>query len=131
MSFTLDMQNFISKTERDADKVFRGTALGMFSRIVTRTPVKTGRLRANWIPSINKQSNRTTKRTDKSGGLTITAINAVTGKGGVGDTLFLSNNLPYAQSIEDGSSKQAPAGMVKITVTELQREVDKQARKLR
>lgn len=33
-----------------------------------------------------------------------------------GQTIFLTNNLPYAKKLEYGHSKQAPAGIVRLTV---------------
>jgi hypothetical protein len=36
---------------------------------------------------------------------------------------YIQNNLPYAQRLEDGWSKQAPAGMVALSLAELQAEI--------
>jgi hypothetical protein len=35
-----------------------------------------------------------------------------------GDTIYLTNNLPYIRRLEEGYSQQAPAGMVALTVQE-------------
>lgn len=91
MSFSGDISKFINKTEAKAERVFRATGLEMFGRIVKRTPVDTGRLRNNWQITPNAK---------------------------IGQKLFITNNLPYAKRIEDGYSKQAPAGMVKVTIAE-------------
>ena len=45
-----------------------------------------------------------------------------------GATIYLVNNLPYAVRLEYGWSKQAPAGMVRITAAEFQSIVDDAAR---
>ena len=37
-----------------------------------------------------------------------------------GDVIYLTNNLPYAVPLEEGYSKQAPAGMVALTVQDFQ-----------
>lgn len=37
---------------------------------------------------------------------------------GLGDVLYLVNNLPYAQRLEYGWSSQAPAGVVRLTAME-------------
>jgi len=34
--------------------------------------------------------------------------------------IYLTNNLPYAQRLEEGYSQQAPAGMVALTIQEFQ-----------
>jgi hypothetical protein len=45
-----------------------------------------------------------------------------------GDIVFLVNNLPYGPRLERGWSKQAPSGMVGITVAEFQKAVSKAAK---
>lgn len=130
MSFSSVIRRFSKRTNRDIDKVFRGTALGLFSAIITRTPVDSGRLRANWIASSGKPIYKRFKRTDKSGAVAISSAAAIVMRTGADSSLYLANSLPYASEIENGSSKQAPAGMVKVTVAEFQREVKKQVRKL-
>jgi len=128
MSFDQDIKNFNEKATRAATNIFRGTALGLFANIVKRTPVDTGRLRANWQSEINSPPTGTAKDTDKGGGKTIKDAKNKTFKAKLGDSIFLVNNLPYAKVIEDGSSTQAPAGMVKVTVAEFQAIVNKNAK---
>lgn len=38
---------------------------------------------------------------------------------GQGQTLYIANGLPYIERLEQGSSTQAPRGMVMITIAEL------------
>jgi hypothetical protein len=111
MSFSDDIKKFNEKTKKKVTKIFRGTALSLFGKIVVRTPVDTGRLRGNWQVQLNSAPTGTldtTKVQDPS--------EAKRAK--LGDAIFIINNLPYAEVIEDGSSKQAPQGMVKVTVAE-------------
>ena len=130
MSFSGDIRRFNEKVEKAASAVFRGTALNLFAKVVKRTPVKTGRLRANWMSQINSAPSTTTEATDKSGRTAIQSANSTTARAKLGDSIFLANNLPYAQAIEDGHSNQAPAGMVKVTVAEFKQAVAEQARKV-
>lgn len=37
----------------------------------------------------------------------------------LGDTIFISNTVPYIERLEDGHSRQAPHGMLALTVEEL------------
>lgn len=118
MSFKLDLKNFNKKTTRITEQVFRGTVIGLFNKVVLRTPVKTGRLKKSWRPTINSPSKSSKKASPD-------AIVTTVSKAKLGDSVYLVNNLPYAQKIEAGSpnagsSKQAPAGMVKVTVAEYQ-----------
>lgn len=92
-----------------------------------------GRFRANWIISIGKPASRTLDEAviDPSGGNTIGAgIEALTGYK-AGPPVYITNSLPYAQRLEFGHSKQAPQGMVRLTVAELQSVVDDQVTRIR
>ena len=114
MSFKLDLKKFNKKTTHITEEVFKGTVIGLFNKVVSRTPVKTGRLRKSWQPTINSPSVSLKKA---NGDAIITKVSQAK----LGDSIFLVNNLPYAQKIESGSSKQAPAGMVRVTVAEYQK----------
>jgi nitroimidazol reductase NimA-like FMN-containing flavoprotein (pyridoxamine 5'-phosphate oxidase superfamily) len=46
----------------------------------------------------------------------------------IGQTAYLVNNLPYAVPLEYGHSKQAPGGMVRITLARFQQVVDEAIR---
>ena len=93
--------------------------ISLTTDIIYDTPVDTGRLRNNWIPSINQGSNfsmlgfDTSKRRSKERPTlqeTITKVNTLQ----LGDTFYFTNNLQYAKRIEfDGWSAKAPQGMVR------------------
>ena len=121
MAFNDDIKRFNDKVEKAATKIFRGTALSLFGKVILRTPVDTGRLRGNWFATIRKPSDQIDGSAEGYEGVTLRAK--------LGDSLFLVNNLPYAKVIEDGSSEQAPQGMIKVTVIEYQNVVRENARK--
>lgn len=129
MSFQSDIKKFTDKAEISAEKVFRGSALTIFRAVILRTPVDTGRLRANWQCSLNIPSGGEIDGTDKTGSGAISAAASKTNDAKLSDSIYLVNNLPYAQAIEDGhSQEQAPAGMVKTTISEWNRVVAEKAR---
>ena len=84
--------------------------ISLTTDIIYDTPVDTGRLRNNWIPSINQGSNfsmlgtDTSKRRSKERPTlqeTISKVNTLK----LGDTFYFTNNLLYAKRIEfDGLS---------------------------
>ncbi len=98
--------------------VARQTAIQLQSSMVEKSPVDTGRFRGNWNCGIGAVDVGTTDSVDPSGGVvmgrTVTALN----KWKLGDTIFLTNSLPYARPLEYGHSKQAPQGMVRLTIVE-------------
>ena len=102
------------------EKIVRGTLLGLTSRIIKRSPVDTGRFRNNWNASINSMNQTTTETVDRSGASAINKARATINTLEMGSTFYLSNNLPYAQRLEYGWSDQAPRGMLRISVAELQ-----------
>ena len=124
MSFSSDIKKFNDKFEKKATRVFRGSALEIFKAVILRTSVDTGRLRANWFSSINTSQSRTVEENDKSGGKAIGYARQTTSVAKLGDSIYLVNNLPYAELIENGRSDQSPAGMVGITVLEWRAKVD-------
>lgn len=92
----------------------RVIAMAMLNEIVLRSPVDTGRFRGNNVVSIGSPVYAESQAMDKSGGGTIAAgLSAMTGLEPF-TQVFIQNNLPYAKKLEDGHSKQAPAGIFAI-----------------
>lgn len=123
-TFALDLERFAAKAEGNAEKVVRKIGIDLFSRTVERTPVDTGRARANWNVSIGTANLATSEATDKGGEATKARIRNTLHDWKQGD-IYLMNSLPYIRRLEyDGWSGQAPQGMVRITVAEFQTFVD-------
>lgn len=119
--FSLSLAKFAEKTGAKIDLVARKVAIEMLTRIVMRSPVDTGRFRANWTVSIGtRRYGFTTEDVDPSGRNTILeGVKVLTGYK-AGPIIFLTNGLPYGRRLEDGWSQQAPSGFVAITVVEFQ-----------
>jgi hypothetical protein len=117
-SFEDDLNKFQRKTVNKMDQVVRKVALELFTRIIYKTPVDTGRARSNWQVSIGTPASGTVEIDDKSGNATVSQATAKSAGFKAGDTIYLANNLPYIRRLEEGYSRQAPAGMVTLTVQE-------------
>lgn len=104
----------IDKLEQWGEKIVRGTLLSLSSAVVKDTPVVSGRLKSNWIPSIN--SPKLTEAGITSEAAVISEISAVVSNLKLGNTFYLTNNLPYAVRIEYGYSKKFPEGMLRRNV---------------
>lgn len=111
--FKRDFAKLLAKVGAKAELVVRKTALELQSSMVRMSPVDTGRFKSNW------QAGTGTANTDTSAaagsdakGRTATVLQGWK----PGQTIFLTNSLPYARRLEFGWSKQAPAGMVRLTV---------------
>jgi hypothetical protein len=77
-----------------------------------------GRFRGAWMVSIGTPDNTVGTVLDAEGRLTLEAHKAIIAGAKAGDVIHFRNNMPYAQRLEKGWSKQAPFGMVALTVVE-------------
>lgn len=141
-TFALQLEAFVKKAGENAGAVVRKASLDVSRSVVMMTPVGNptlwkskppagyvgGRLRANWNASIGGPDLRTTTAVDATGTATIDRMGAVLAQADGQQDIYIMNSLPYAPVIEyEGHSKQAPAGMVRITVAQWQGFVDRAA----
>jgi hypothetical protein len=128
--FTIDVSRWVDKAKGNLDQITRQVLFEVASRVVYRSPVDTGRFRANWQYSVGEVTVQQSALNAASlgGSEPLSRIAAAIPKEAWGKRHRLSNNLPYARRLEYGWSKQAPAGMVRITVAEFQGIVHDEAR---
>lgn len=113
--FKADFARILESVGERAVLVARKTAIQIANELIERSPVDTGRFRANWMTGYGSVNLTITTDTDKSGGATSGRI-AQELAGWDGESVTISNSLPYAQRLEDGWSQQAAQGMVGLTV---------------
>lgn len=91
--------------------------------LVNGSPVDTGRFKANWQVTANTVPLYALNRYDKDGSKTIAegkrAVYAMMRGGGAVRSIHFSNMLIYANALEYGHSRQAPAGVVGIVAARL------------
>lgn len=144
-SFALDVARFAEKAKAAPGIVQRKVGIELLRNVVLATPVGNpslwkgpapkgyvgGRLRANWNASLGVPDLSTGAPPDKTG---LGAIARGTAKLAASDgerDIYLMNSMPYVREIEyTGHSTQAPAGMVRITVTNYQQFIDNAVRGL-
>lgn len=131
MSFALQLNKFAEFAGDRCDLVVQKTVLSVFSNVLLKSPVDTGRFRANWNVSASTPDNSTSVSTDKQGLATVSKAAIKINSYKAGPTIYITNALPYAQRLEYGWSKQAPSGMVRITLTEFRDYVKDAIRGLR
>ena len=140
MSFAVDVKKWAEKAGLDVVEAKRAAALQIFSAVVVATPVGNpsqwerpqsapqgyagGRLRGNWQTSLNAPTMTETGRVDATGKQAISEVEYTVSLVAGDETIYMTNNLPYARRIEFGAhSKQAPSGMVRVTVLAWQQAV--------
>ena len=125
--WSMDLSKYAEKKKVEIKEVRKSYAFALYSSIVKKTPVDTGRARANWNVSVGSPDTSTTENT------TTTPMSKSKMPDPKGDeSIFISNNLPYITTLEyggfpnppkkdggktvNGFSKQAPNGMVGVTL---------------
>jgi len=116
--FAADLSKFADKVELDLGQLRRRVTLGLKEKIERRTPVDTGRLRGSWAVSDGSPSGFTPPE----------------GSGGIGPVeatfsdpyqiSYVTSNLPYVLAVEYGHSQQAPQGMVRVSLAEMETELE-------
>ena len=97
----------------------RGLARDVLEGVVLRTPVRSGRARANWRVGLARPPEGVLVAADSDGRTAIARGAAVIARARPFGTIWIANNLPYIGVLEHGSSKQAPRGMVAATLASL------------
>ena len=126
MSFALDLSRLVEKAKGQTEVVVKRVAIEAFKGCVSKSPVDTGRFRANWIVSFGSINTTvtdkldTTKVGDKTGPTCDSLEYAVDGAKLDGKSIWLTNSLPYSIRLENGhSQKQSPQGMVRLSLIEI------------
>jgi hypothetical protein len=86
-----------------------------------------GRFRGNWQVTFDRPAVGAIDRVDKAGTATLAAGREVLAHYDSGEygSIWFTNNVPYAQRLEYGWSKQAPAGIVRVVAAEINSKVKK------
>lgn len=117
MSFSEDIAKWADKAKLGYDEVATASMLAISTSIITMTPVDTGRARGNWLPNKGTPKDGTTNNTKVDFDKVEQTI-----KESIGDVFYLTNNLPYIKALEfEGHSDQAPAGMVRVSIENFQK----------
>lgn len=106
-----DPSIFAGMVKEDVGRKLRIVSMALLTEIVNRSPVDTGRFRANNQVSIGSPDYSQLTEVDVSGAKTIQQGSAVIARGKPYSVIYIQNNLPYAESLENGHSNQAPTGI--------------------
>lgn len=121
-TFRRDFAKLLKAAGDKADLVVRKTALELQTGMVEMSPVDTGRFKGNWQCGVNSINPHVGDKEDKTplgsfGPDDSVLRSEILLKAWIlGQTIYLTNSIPYAQALERGHSKQAPSGCVRLTV---------------
>jgi len=118
--FSADIKGFAEKLNIAKAKVVQKVSLDLWRAITKRTPVATGRARANWNLSVGSPSTAVFFE-DAKGANSVPEpaapdVSEITGE----ESVFIVNNLAYIEALENGHSAKAPNGMVKVSMQEVE-----------
>jgi len=134
MGFAEDLAAIANKIDARAHLVVRKIVIDVGTSLVMKSPVGDptywimepppgyvgGRYRGNWQFGFGAADTKITDNVDKSGGVSIGRITSETPNKPAGGVFYITNSLPYGPRLETGWSRQAPHGMVRLTITEFQ-----------
>ncbi|HCQ4576632.1 TPA: HK97 gp10 family phage protein [Escherichia albertii] len=110
-AWDLEPSIFVGMIEEDVGLKIRYIAIQILTAIDIAAPVDTGRFRNNNLVSLQHPDFSISDNVDPNGTIALQCGIGVISKAANYGIIYIQNNLPYAESIEDGHSQQAPTGV--------------------
>lgn len=144
--FSISIGKWAGETIQRTENVGKQAAIALFRGVILDTPVQEiggGRLRANWLATADSPSSAQLAGVDPEGSQTVEKMTTVVLAQKMDFTVYLANNLPYAQVAEYGEwkdkngnpangphtiggySTQAPTGMVRRNMARINTNLNK------
>jgi len=123
------INSFIIAMDKEYDEKVEGGVLGLKKKIASRVlsgfiskmPVLSGRAKANVIVSLGKRDETWGDTFDKVGTATLAqGLAVIASDRDPFRILYVQDNVPYIEALEDGHSDKAPLGIAAVTVSEVQ-----------
>jgi hypothetical protein len=102
------------------EKLLRSTVLETDGLVKSKSPVDTGRFRLGWQVGENAAGSTPPPPGNYPNVSPMRAYNYQAGREKLGNIYSVHNNLPYAEPLANGSSKQANAGWVQGIAKDVQ-----------
>jgi len=125
MSFSTQVSLFVERTKEGKKKTRDKVLLKLFGAIIKDTPVDKGRLIGNWNTNVGSPDLSTSEAEgpEISEAKAKVWVNAAK----LRDEIYFTNNLPYAEAIENGHGGRSPGVMVQKNVLRFKRLMSKEA----
>lgn len=142
MADFLDTINrWVEETETRVDDILQTIVIKVGESVVRLSPVDTGRFRGNWQLTIDSLAGSSLLRYDQDGQSTINEIASKANSFTAGQVAYIQNHVLYGDDLEwgnyngptakvtdEGFSRQAPSGMVRVTEAEFMNIVNEAVR---
>lgn len=132
IEFTADLKALSEALNVTVATCLRRTALQVHTGVVLKTPVDTGRARGSWGISVGQPGDYVLPEGNYGGAEAVEVARqqqrnlAQVTEENPYQVVWVYNNLPYIEALENGHSQQAPNGMVVLTLAEVEAEIDAQ-----
>lgn len=126
-TFNRQLDRFLKDAGIEFVQFQKKVSFEIFAGVVKKTPVRTGWAQNNWNIAVGRVDLTVTPEplgAASSGGFDALRKMEDVDIDRIGETVYISNNLPYIVYLEEGSSDRAPNGMVRVTVAEVQTQVN-------
>jgi hypothetical protein len=127
MSFEREL-SILAEVEDEITNAGRKLGINIDRRVVMETPRDTGSAKASWLVSVNQPDNTIVDKDGEDVGTAeLQAIQAGAAKAKLftsGDTLYIQNNQPYIDRLNEGWSAQAGSGYIDAIINEEVRRAD-------
>lgn len=124
------LNEWIESVEVKMDDIFQTIVIKVGEKVVRISPVDTGLFRGNWQLTVDEETSGVLAREDQTGDSTVAAIASKANKLTAGQVAYILNHVEYgydleygtyngptAKVTEEGFSRQAPEGMVRVTAS--------------
>ena len=113
--FAINMAKRAKNVEREAVKLTRLGASAALRTAVLATPVDTGRARGSWDVGIGGPGSSGNSLDPTGAGAIASGLGTISSvKRPI--SIYVSSNLEYIGQLENGSSVQAPSGMIRSAI---------------
>ena len=120
-AFSKSLMGMAVYVEGSVERIIRKTCIGFYRSLIETTPVDTGRAKGSWGMTIDGPENH--ELADSKESYSFNEISSVINTQisefsveVIGNEVIFYNNLEYIEFLEQGSSQQAPHGMVSTSM---------------
>ena len=118
MARTIRVADIGDYAQQQYEKLLRASVLETDSLLKQASPVDTGRFRASWQVGENAAPGGIAPQGNYPSAPPLSRVGYQQER--IGNVYSVHNNLPYAEPLANGSSKQAPAGWVQGIAKDVQ-----------
>ena len=116
-SWAKKLRAYAKDIPRQQNEIKKKVAFEIVVKLVELTPKDTGFASSSYFLSVGSPDKASVAVTfDKSGDASLSRVVGFLKSVKPGDTVFITNNVPYMKYLNAGWSPQAPAGFVEIAI---------------